>query len=65
MPLGHAGKKMQALLFGLAKSLYYTHDMAARPKKQKSVVQKQQWLTFPPAACGRSGAFFNPLTPKI
>ena len=35
-------KKMQAPLLGLAKSIYYTHDMAARPKKQESVVQKQQ-----------------------
>ena len=63
--LGTCRKKMQALLLGLAKSQYYTQDMAARPKKQESVVQKQQWLAFPPAACGRSGAFFNPLTPKI
>ena len=30
-------KKMQALLLGLAKSLYYTHDGAARTKKKNQL----------------------------
>ena len=38
--LGTCRKKMRAPLLGLAKSIYYTHDVAARPKKKKNQLSR-------------------------